>query len=78
VDRGCAAYSTDCYGPMRACMPGDAEWNKWDFYSPGLSCPVGFTTATLVSANMTDGLLQASVVLDGMLNDETAAFCCPE
>jgi hypothetical protein len=74
--RVCAVYSTDCHGP-RPCMPGTFPWTFSDFYSPGLFCPSGWTTATVVSADMTDSI-RASEVLSRMSHDETAAFCCPK
>ncbi|KAH6640301.1 hypothetical protein F5144DRAFT_589813 [Chaetomium tenue] len=45
-------------------------------YSPGLVCPSGWTTATVVSAEMTDRF-SARDVIGKLEKGETAAFCCP-
>ncbi|EAQ85360.1 predicted protein [Chaetomium globosum CBS 148.51] len=45
-------------------------------YSPGLVCPSGWTTATVVSAEMTDSF-SARDVIGRLEKGETAAFCCP-
>ncbi|KAK4156573.1 hypothetical protein C8A00DRAFT_12483, partial [Chaetomidium leptoderma] len=71
----CAAYFTDCHGP-RSCVPGSIPWSIWAFYSPGLVCPAGWTTATVVNINITDSI-RAIEVIRRMSHDETAAFCCP-
>ena len=57
-------------------MPGTVPWVDGNFYSPGLLCPSGWTTATVVTAEMT-GSLQAADVFNWLLSGETAAFCCP-
>lgn len=57
-------------------MPGDNTWGLFAVYSPGLACPAGWTTATVVSAEMTDRLT-ARDVISRLEHGETAAFCCP-
>ncbi|KAK3988035.1 hypothetical protein QBC44DRAFT_207889, partial [Cladorrhinum sp. PSN332] len=46
------------------------------FYSPGLVCPNGWTTATVISRGMTDSI-RAIEILRLMTADEIAEFCCP-
>ncbi|KAK4234422.1 hypothetical protein C8A03DRAFT_18680, partial [Achaetomium macrosporum] len=72
----CDAYSTDCYGRPRPCLPSSSQWSKWAFYSPGLLCPAGWTTATVVSSDMTDSV-RALNIISLLASEETAAFCCP-
>ncbi|KAK3906064.1 hypothetical protein C8A05DRAFT_12170 [Staphylotrichum tortipilum] len=71
----CTAYFEDCQG-LRSCVPRSSPWQQWDYYSPRLSCPSGWTTATVVSASMTNPI-RAREVLSRMAPGETAAFCCP-
>lgn len=70
----CLAYSSGCNGVRTTCMP--PGWDSEAFYSPGLSCPVGWTTATAVEP---PGL--TSIILiggsDTLTPDESAAACCP-
>jgi hypothetical protein len=61
-------------GPLRT-------WAPWGFYSPGLACPSGWTTATSLSHGMVttgslDVRLYSAVPL--LVEGEAAAFCCPE
>jgi len=75
-DDDCLAYSTDCLGD-RACLPGPSSATAWwGFYSPGISCPSGWTTFTTFSQDerFTVGI---SSIIDLMEPEETAAFCCP-
>jgi hypothetical protein len=74
--RACAAYSTDCHGPIPSCAPGNASISLGAFYSPGLLCPAGWTTAEVISGNMTDNA-KANELFGGIAHDETAAFCFP-
>jgi hypothetical protein len=69
------AYLSDC-GSSRQCLPGTSTWAPYAFYSPGWICPVGWTTATVVSQNMTNSAVPTEV-LGRLLYPETAAFCCP-
>ncbi|GAB1315530.1 hypothetical protein MFIFM68171_05740 [Madurella fahalii] len=69
------AYYSDCQS-LRPCLPGTNHWSDWGFYSPGLSCPQGWTTATVASRNMTD-IVKATAMFSLMYPEETAAFCCP-
>lgn len=73
-DLPCVAYSTNCEG-ARPCMP-DSNWDPSGLYSPGVHCPSGWTTATVLSAN--DSQHIAPDKYNRLLPDETAAFCCPE
>ncbi|AEO63919.1 uncharacterized protein THITE_2039480, partial [Thermothielavioides terrestris NRRL 8126] len=57
-------------------MPGSTAWSTWAFYSPGWVCPAGWTTATVVSRNMTDSI-RATDIFSLLTPDETAGFCCP-
>lgn len=72
---GCTAFFDDCRG-SRLCLPDITPSHSWAFYSPGLLCPAEWTTATVVSATMTDSL-RATSVLRTLTADETAGFCCP-
>ncbi|KAK3303655.1 uncharacterized protein B0T15DRAFT_401777 [Chaetomium strumarium] len=72
----CDAFSTDCQGSPRSCLPRSSQWSNWAFYSPGLLCPEGWTTATVVSSDMTDSV-RALDIISLLTSDETAAFCCP-
>lgn len=75
IHENCQAYLSDCR-TSRPCLPGTSSWAPWAFYSPGLLCPAGWTTATVVSQDMTDSI-RATDIFSLMRRDETAAFCCP-
>ncbi|KAK4182132.1 hypothetical protein QBC35DRAFT_364068, partial [Podospora australis] len=78
---GAQAYNYDCDGPQ-SCYPSDAVnqhfilGHMYAFYSPGLSCPSGWSTAAIVSHGMKN-LIEAQDILATLSTDETAAVCCP-
>ena len=51
-------------------------FNGWGFYSPGLRCPAGYTTACRASANVAATITQAPRQF-AMEAGETAIGCCP-
>ncbi|KAK1775001.1 hypothetical protein QBC45DRAFT_445592 [Copromyces sp. CBS 386.78] len=81
----CRAYAEDCLGiPRASCLPqasnaiSDVEL-PWGFFSPGLACPSGWTTAgPIVSYGQMekDGGGVGNIV-DVLEAGETAGFCCP-
>lgn len=72
----CRQYYTDCHDDPRPCLPDNHTWERFAMYSPGLACPSGWTTATVVSAEMTYSF-SARDVIGRLEKGETAAFCCP-
>ncbi|KAK3315831.1 hypothetical protein B0H66DRAFT_640777 [Apodospora peruviana] len=69
----CRPYLHPGCNSATTCLPA-----SWGFHSPGLSCPVGWTTATTLSYGMSmDASAEANRALDFLEPDETAAFCCP-
>ncbi|KAK0707955.1 hypothetical protein B0H67DRAFT_457979, partial [Lasiosphaeris hirsuta] len=54
-------------------------FSYWGFYSPGILCPYGWTTATTVApGEVASGTDSAEQVRSLLRDDETAAFCCPQ
>lgn len=48
------------------------------FYSPGLACPSGWSTAATVTSGQGGGSAMFNgVMMDTFLPGETAAICCP-
>lgn len=79
VDTLCSIYSSDCSSIRRSCVPdGSGSWVPGGFYSPGMICPNGWTTATTIEydpSNLENSLLEpATLISDG----ETADLCCPQ
>ncbi|KAI1329386.1 hypothetical protein F5Y16DRAFT_397571 [Xylariaceae sp. FL0255] len=64
----------DCW-PSRANtdLSTGVALNGWGFYSPGLSCPVGYTTACGATASVESGFTFQYPLTAG----ETAIGCCP-
>jgi hypothetical protein len=61
-----------CYPPVS--MSTDAElFNSWGYYSPGLVCPEGYTTACHTTSGGTGDWDPIWPLTSG----ETAAGCCP-
>ncbi|KAF7551818.1 hypothetical protein G7Z17_g4745 [Cylindrodendrum hubeiense] len=54
-------------------LPTGVAVNGWGFYSPGISCPVGYSTACVATGSKDGGWPFQFVVLQG----ETAVGCCP-
>ncbi|KAK3949234.1 hypothetical protein QBC32DRAFT_349688 [Pseudoneurospora amorphoporcata] len=80
----CRAYAEDCLGiPRASCLPqasnaiSDVEL-PWGFFSPGLACPSGWTTA---GPTISYGQIEKDDVVGNIVNvleaGETAGFCCP-
>jgi hypothetical protein len=75
------AGTTTSYGPSNefACFPPltsgtvTETYGGWGFYSPGLSCPSGYTSACSATAGAT-GSFQFEYPL---VLGETAVGCCP-
>ncbi|VUC35725.1 unnamed protein product [Clonostachys rosea] len=63
-----------CWPPTRvgAASPSPTL-NGWGFYSPGLVCPSGFTSACIATAGGSSGWM----VQFSMTAEETAVGCCP-
>ena len=66
---------TDCWPPrsgeQKTSDPG--VMMGWGFYSPGIVCPAGYTTAAMATAGGSSGWSVEFSMTDG----ETAAACCP-
>ncbi|KAK1828062.1 hypothetical protein QBC39DRAFT_265920, partial [Podospora conica] len=79
VDTLCSIYSSDCSSIRRSCLPdGAGSWVPGGFYSPGIVCPNGWTTATTIEYDLSspaNSLLEPTTLLS---NGETAALCCPQ
>jgi hypothetical protein len=73
--------ATACWPPATTGPPTARsslrDWNfgGWGFYSPGLVCPGGYTSACSAIANQTAAL--GWDVEYSMLAGETAVGCCP-
>ncbi|ORY58519.1 uncharacterized protein BCR38DRAFT_413371 [Pseudomassariella vexata] len=64
---------TDCWPPRSSKFPDPGVMMGWGFYSPGIACPVGYTTAAIATQGGKTGWgLEFS-----MTEGETAAACCP-
>lgn len=79
VDTLCSIYSSDCSSIRRSCLPdGSGSWVPGGFYSPGIICPNGWTTATTIEfdpSHSANSLLHPTTLIgDG----EMAALCCPQ
>ncbi|KAK8008767.1 hypothetical protein PG991_011318 [Apiospora marii] len=68
-----------CFPPRTAggTTPTQSWFDNWGFYSPGITCPVGWTMACFATFGDDDGGL---ALLDPMTLQagETAAGCCPD
>ncbi|TPX16604.1 uncharacterized protein E0L32_012413, partial [Thyridium curvatum] len=63
-----------CWPPPRAdTVETGVAFNGWGFYSPGLHCPVGYTTACSATAGVGGGFMFQFPLVPG----ETAYGCCP-
>lgn len=90
VEIGVAFYfSTYCGVTETGCLPeatptgypnGSPREIGKAFYSPGLICPLGWTTAALATAgSKPDGYgLQNSIAIGTLMPEETAVACCPK
>lgn len=66
--------NTDCWPPRSSFVSTVAPpLDGWGFYSPGLVCPYGMTTA----CSATGGGSSDWAVQFGLLEQETAVGCCP-
>ncbi|KAI0121288.1 hypothetical protein BJ170DRAFT_698437 [Xylariales sp. AK1849] len=64
---------TDCWPPRASSMMDPGVMMGWGFYSPGLACPQGYTTAAVATEGGSTGWgLEYSLT-----TGETAAACCP-
>jgi hypothetical protein len=64
---------TDCWPPRATSMVDPGVMMGWGFYSPGIACPQGYTTAAMATAGGSTGWGLEYSLTDG----ETAAACCP-
>ncbi|KAH8647121.1 hypothetical protein BX600DRAFT_518407 [Xylariales sp. PMI_506] len=64
---------TDCWPPRASSMPDPGVMMGWGFYSPGLVCPHGYTTAAMATQGGSTGWGLEYSLTQG----ETAAACCP-
>ncbi|CAJ2502484.1 Uu.00g098780.m01.CDS01 [Anthostomella pinea] len=63
-----------CWPPRdNAAIATEVAFGGWGFYSPGLSCPVGFATACSATANVAGGTSFQFPLEAG----ETGVGCCP-
>ncbi|KAB5586246.1 hypothetical protein GE09DRAFT_58134 [Coniochaeta sp. 2T2.1] len=63
----------DCWPPRSNDVSSGVAVNGWGFYSPGVECPIGYTSACSSTAGVEGGFaFQFS-----MLPRETAVGCCP-
>jgi len=70
------ADNTNCWPPRASFVnTPPAPLRGWGFYSPGLACPAGLTSAC--SATGGAGGSSSWPVQYGLLDQETAVGCCP-
>jgi hypothetical protein len=68
------ADNADCWPPRTPSVSTPPPpLNGWGFYSPGLACPAGMTSA----CSATGGQPASWTVQFSLLNQETAVGCCP-
>lgn len=73
-DGNTAVDETTCWPPRSAdAYIAVPPFDGWGFYSPGIVCPLGYTTA----CNATAGGQTGWDVQFPMTTGETAAGCCP-
>ncbi|KAK3693124.1 hypothetical protein B0T22DRAFT_34113 [Podospora appendiculata] len=74
----CTAYASNCLS-YRPCLPGTTTPTAdFGFYSPGLFCPAGWTTATVLTSSGDATSWRFGLELISRLQtDETAGLCCP-
>jgi hypothetical protein len=64
----------DCWPPRQGdAFPTSVALNGWGFYSPGVQCPIGYTTACRATGSVAGGFPFEFEVL----RSETAIGCCP-
>ncbi|KAK4185792.1 hypothetical protein QBC35DRAFT_555849 [Podospora australis] len=68
-------YGRNC-GDEFSCIPSQRNGVEDSIYSPGLGCPLGWTTATILSRGMTDSV-RAWQIFSTLYEDELDAICCP-
>ena len=79
--QGAPADTSSCWPSASVTAPSPPYWG-WGFYSPGLACPNGYTSACTAAA-LADG--SPSPITSGtsfkfqfpLLPGETAVGCCP-
>ncbi|KAI1840137.1 hypothetical protein JX265_009287 [Neoarthrinium moseri] len=64
---------TDCWPPRASSMMDPGVMMGWGFYSPGIACPEGYTTAAMATEGGSTGWGLEYELTQG----ETAAACCP-
>ncbi|KAM7203567.1 hypothetical protein V8F33_002187 [Rhypophila sp. PSN 637] len=65
-----------CWPPVDRTVPAPVHpYNGWGYYSPGISCPAGHTTACSATAGQPDA--NAFAFQFSLAADETAVGCCP-
>ena len=65
---------TSCWPPAPEAVPALLPLHGWGFYSPGLACPTGYTTAcTARFGGRSEWSVQFTLV-----PGEVAVGCCPE
>ncbi|KAK0741101.1 hypothetical protein B0T18DRAFT_309510, partial [Schizothecium vesticola] len=71
---------TTCWPPTtQGALRPSSALNGWGFYSPGISCPVGFTSACHATADSGSSSSQTAdwAMQFPMEPGETAVGCCP-
>lgn len=78
----CGETPTSCFPESTATAPPDGGLRTIGtaFFSPGLICPSGWTTAALATAGSKPDAygLQNGIAVGTLIPEETAAACCPK
>jgi len=70
---------TTCWPPAtQGALRPSSALNGWGFYSPGISCPVGFTSACYATADSGSSQTADWAMQFRMEPGETAVGCCPQ
>lgn len=80
----CRAYAEDCLGiPRASFLPEVSNYifnigSPWGFFSPGIVCPIGWTTAgPTISYGQTERDGGVGNVVDFLEEGEMVGLCCP-
>lgn len=66
--------NSNCWPPRSSASAKTPPLGGWGFYSPGLACPTGMTSA----CSATGGGSSGWAVQFSLLDKETAVGCCPQ